>query len=231
MPTDTAVQHPTKFPSRSPSLGNDRRWSTTLIRTGAVGVAGYLLGTFPSADLVGRLAGVQIRKDGTGNPGTLNTAVVAGKRWAAAVAVLDIGKGWGAVSLGRRVSPTAANVAGFAAVVGHIFPVWTRGKGGKGVATAYGAVLGTFPAYALPDLAIAAGAAHVTANSAQANEIASVAWVGAALLWWRRGWPNLWGPEPTVALPATAILTSILLAWRLRQTDRVADGQRWQRGR
>lgn len=240
--TDTARHQRAKSAAASPRIGtksvgaslrisDDRRRRSTLKRTAAAGAIGYLLGTFPSADLVGRFARVKIREGGTGNPGTLNTAVVAGKQWAAAVAVLDIGKGWGAAALGQRVSPTATNVAGFAAVVGHIFPVWTRGKGGKGVATSYGVVLGTFPAYALPDLAVAAGAARITANSTRANEIASLAWTGAALLWWRRDWPNLWGPRPTVALPITAALTSALLGWRLRRADRITDGDRWQGGR
>ncbi len=188
---------------------------------------GYLLGTFPSADVVSAITGVSIRTSGTGNPGTLNTAVVAGKRWASAVAVLDVGKGWLAAGIGARVSPAAANAAGFAAVLGHIFPVWSGGRGGKGVATSFGAVLGTFPVYALPDVVITAGAARATADPARANQIASAAWTSAAVLWWWRGWPNLWGPKPTVALPLSALSTSVLLAWRLRQPDPVAGGARW----
>jgi len=209
----------------------DRHVGGSVALTTVAAVAGgYLLGTFPSADVVSAIAGVNIRLSGTGNPGTLNTAVVAGKRWASAVAVLDVGKGWLAAGIGARVSPAAANAAGFAAVLGHIFPVCSGGRGGKGVATSFGAVLGTFPAYALPDVVIAAGAAHMTANPARANQVASAAWTSAAALWWWRDWPNLWGPRPSAALPLGALSTSVLLAWRMNQPDPIIDGDRWGTG-
>jgi len=143
------------------------------------------------------------------------------------VAVLDVGKGWLAAGIGARVSPAHANAAGFAAVLGHVFPVWSGGRGGKGVATSFGVVLGTFPVYAVPDLAIAATAARVTANPLHANQIASAAWTSAATFWWLRGWSNLWGPKPTIALPLGALSTSLLLAWRMRQPDPITEGNRW----
>ncbi|NQU37498.1 MAG: glycerol-3-phosphate acyltransferase [Actinobacteria bacterium] len=205
-----------------------RQFAASAALAKAVSIAGgYLLGSLPSADVVSAIAGVGIRTSGTGNPGTLNAAVVAGKRWGSVVAGLDIGKGWLAAAIGARISPATANAAGVAAVVGHIFPIWSGGRGGKGVATSFGVVLGTFPAYAIPDLAIAAAAAKATASPVRANQIASTAWTGAAVLWWWRAWPNLWGPKPTLALPLGALSTSVLLAWRMNQPDSITDGDRW----
>lgn len=192
----------------------------------AVMAGSYLLGSIPSADLVGRAVGVGIRSRGTGNPGAANTGVVLGWQWGAVVAALDVGKGWAAAALGQRTSPAMASAAGTAAVVGHVFPVWSGFDGGKGVATSYGMVLGTFPAYALPDALVAGVAAKANRDPFTANLIASSVWTTAAMLWWRRQLPNLWGPQPTAALPVSAAAVSLLLAWRMRQPDRV-DGQRY----
>lgn len=188
--------------------------------------AAYLLGTVPSADVAGRLAGVSVRDAGTGNPGAINAAVLLGKRWGTSVAAVDIAKGAAAVLLGRRVSPATAHAAATAAVVGHVFPVWSRFAGGKGVATSYGTVLGGFPAYAGPDLLIAGAAARLTRDPRRANDLACAVWVATALVWWRKRWPNLWGPPATAGLPLSAAATSALMAWRFRQPDRVVGGAR-----
>ncbi len=197
-----------------------------LIRSLAAVAAGYLLGTVPSADVAGKVVGVSVRTGGTGNPGATNAAVLLGKRWGLGVAGVDIAKGWAAGALGQRVGPTTAYAAATASVVGHVFPVWSRFRGGKGVATSYGAVLGVFPAYAVPDLAVAAVAARTSNSPRLANDLSSLVWTGAALLWWRRGLPNLWGPTPTAALPVSAAVTSSLIAWRFRQPERVTGGPR-----
>lgn len=187
---------------------------------------GYLLGTIPAADVAGKAIGVSVRAAGTGNPGAINASVLLGKRAGVAVGVIDVSKGWLAGALGQRVSPSAAYAAATAAVVGHVFPVWSRWQGGKGVATSYGAVLGVFPAYAVPDLAVAAVAARTTRHPRRANDISSLVWTGAALLWWQRRWPNLWGPAPTLALPLHAAMTSALISWRFRQPERITGGVR-----
>lgn len=196
------------------------------MRSAFVLSAGYLLGTVPAADVAGRLVGVSVRTQGTGNPGAVNASVLLGKRWGTAVAVVDVGKGWAAGVLGQRVSPGTAHMAATAAVVGHVFPVWSGFRGGKGVATSYGAVLGAFPAYAVPDLLIAGALAKLTKRPRLANDLSSLVWTGAALLWWRKQLPNGWGPTPTVALPLSAAAMSGLLAWRFRQPERVTGGSR-----
>jgi glycerol-3-phosphate acyltransferase PlsY len=117
----------------------------------------YLLGTFPSALLVGRRMGADPSRLGSGNPGTTNVLRTAGRRAAAITLVGDAGKGaiaaslgWlaGAVALGSdgRVSPhTLGVLCGLAAVVGHVAPATRRFVGGKGVATAFGVLMVVFP--------------------------------------------------------------------------------------
>lgn len=107
----------------------------------------YLVGTFPSAMLVARANGVNIREVGSGNPGASNVARVLGWRRGIWVFVLDAAKGALAAGAGLMVSGRPAGyVLGAAAVVGHVFPLWNRFRGGKGVATGGGifAVLSPF---------------------------------------------------------------------------------------
>lgn len=105
---------------------------------------GYLLGSVPMGLLLTRLfKGIDIRQHGSGNIGAANVLRVVGF-WAATLALIyDIGKGALPVLLARLLSgsPTLAAVAALAAVAGHTWPVWLRFRGGKGVATALGALL------------------------------------------------------------------------------------------
>ena len=98
-------------------------------------VVGYLIGTFPSADLVARLVSrgaVDIRQSGSGNPGGLNTMRVLGRSWGALVMLLDTLKGVVAGFVGLAIGDAAAYAAGTAAIAGHVWPVWTRFRGGRG---------------------------------------------------------------------------------------------------
>jgi glycerol-3-phosphate acyltransferase PlsY len=104
---------------------------------------GYLLGCSNMAYWLGKIKKVDVRKNGSGNLGASNAAVLFG--WAAAVivAVHDIGKAVFAVILARLLFPAAeyvGAVAGVAAVLGHIFPFYLKFKGGKGLASFLGAV-------------------------------------------------------------------------------------------
>ncbi len=108
-----------------------------------VGVA-YLLGSMSFAVLLVRLStGKDIRTEGSGNAGATNVLRAHGKRLALAVAALDIAKGALAVWLVRLVTadPRYAAAAAFAAILGHVFPLYYGFRGGKGVATAVGAFL------------------------------------------------------------------------------------------
>lgn len=106
-------------------------WSLALVA--------YLLGTFPSASLVGRANGVDIRTVGSGNPGASNVTRTLGWRKGLWVFVLDAAKGALAAGLGLLVEGRPAGyLFGALAVVGHVFPVWNKLRGGKGVATGGG---------------------------------------------------------------------------------------------
>ncbi|MEM8620580.1 MAG: glycerol-3-phosphate acyltransferase [Actinomycetota bacterium] len=105
-------------------------------------VGGYLVGTFPSAILVARANGVDIERFGSGNPGASNVTRALGWRKGAWVYALDAAKGALTAGVGLAVGGTSlAYWCGGAAIVGHMFPVLRRFKGGKGVATGSGVLL------------------------------------------------------------------------------------------
>ena len=193
-------------------------------------LAGYVVGTVPSADVAARLAGtgVDLRRRGTGNPGGANALVVLGRAWGYGVMGADIAKGAAACGAGRRLGGDAgAHVAGTAAVVGHCFPVWNGFRGGKGVAASVGQCVATFPVYVPFDLGLAWLTATprwggtVGTRTLVATTVASTAWVGAATLWWRRGWPNGWAPRATAGLPLAAAATSAVILSRFAAALRV----------
>src|ERR1700744_3005366 len=103
-------------------------------------VLGYLLGSIPFGLLLTRAAGLgDIRKIGSGNIGATNVLRTGNRKLAAATLLLDGLKGATAVLAGLYLAGAAGVVAGgLAAVVGHLFPVWLRFRGGKGVATGFG---------------------------------------------------------------------------------------------
>jgi len=114
----------------------------------------WLLGTFPSALLVARAKGRDITTEGSGNPGTSNVIRVLGPRAGAVVLAMDVAKGALAAGVGLAAGGrVGASVLGLAAVLGHTFPLYRR-KGGKGVATAGGWLLVTFPEVALISLGV-----------------------------------------------------------------------------
>lgn len=192
-----------------------------LIRLLSAAAGGYLFGTAPSADVASRLlsrGAVDIRASGTGNPGGTNARRVLGRGLGYAVVVADIAKGTGACAWGRRCAgDSGAHVAGVAAVVGHCYPLWTRFRGGKGVATSFGQCVYTFPAWAPIDFGLAMAVARIPRLKRPALVsvcVSSAAWLLASVAWWKRGLPNLWGPRPTGALPVANGATVLVILSR-----------------
>ena len=122
-------------------------------------VLAYLAGSIPASYLAGRLAGgIDLRTRGSGNLGATNVVRVLGWGWAVPVAIFDVGKGFfplflaltrietAGAGLDRETAAAWTVAIGLAAIVGHVFSVWVRFKGGKGVATAVGAFLALAPA-------------------------------------------------------------------------------------
>jgi glycerol-3-phosphate acyltransferase PlsY len=112
-------------------------------------IGSYLLGAIPFSVIVGNaFAGVDIRKHGSGNAGATNVYRIAGPLAAVLATVLDVGKGALPVLVAKYVFPEFAwlqMVSGFAAVVGHVFPIFAGFKGGKGINTLLGMFLILLP--------------------------------------------------------------------------------------
>lgn len=149
-------------------------------------VAGYLLGAIPFGLLLTRLTGAgDLRRIGSGNIGATNVLRTGRKDLAAATLLLDGGKGALAVLVAGSWGPDMALTAGLAAVVGHLFPVWARFKGGKGVAT----TLGTLLAVAWPLGLATCGAWLLVAAVTRYSSLAALLALAAApaLAWWLLG--------------------------------------------
>lgn len=142
-------------------------------------IAGYLIGSIPFALLLARKWGTaDLRAIGSGNLGAANVMRASGVTAGVLVAVLDLAKGAASVTLAQRLSPydaTAPAIAGLAAIIGHIYPIWLRFKGGKGVATACGVFAVLTPAVVPPVLAIFLAAVALTKYISLGSLLATVA--------------------------------------------------------
>ena len=107
----------------------------------------YLLGSIPTGFLLGSFSGVDVRQAGSGNVGATNVARVVGKKQGLITLIADVAKGFLTILLSSRLGfdPTVTALAALAAFLGHLYPVFLRFQGGKGVATALGIFLGIAP--------------------------------------------------------------------------------------
>ena len=172
----------------------DRWWLWTILA--------YFCGSVPFGLLIGRLQGIDLRKVGSGNLGATNAIRALGKGWGGLCLLLDIAKGLAPVLaagllVGFIGQETLTKIeaakwlsVGAASVVGHVFPVWLKFKGGKGVATGLGALLGFWPLMTL---------------SASA---ALLIWIVVALL---SRYSSLASIVAAVFLPALTVLSALLM--------------------
>jgi glycerol-3-phosphate acyltransferase PlsY len=175
---------------------------------------GYLLGSIPFGLLITRFAGLgDIRAIGSGNIGTTNVLRTGRKDLAAATLLLDALKGTVAVLLASHWGLYAAIAAGFAAFLGHVFPIWLRFKGGKGVATYLGLLAAFSWPVALLFAAIWIGMAFIFRYSSLSALTASLV-SPVALLW-------LGYPQESVLF---AVLTLILWVMHRANIRRLAAG-------
>jgi glycerol-3-phosphate acyltransferase PlsY len=147
-------------------------------------VLGYALGSIPFGLILTRLAGTaDLRTIGSGNIGATNVLRTGNKGLAAATLLLDMLKGTAAVIIaGSFGGPTAAMLAALGAFLGHLFPVWLKFKGGKGVATYIGVLLGLYWPAAAAFAVVWLGVAIMSRYSSLAALVAS-ALIPPLLLW------------------------------------------------
>lgn len=108
-------------------------------------VFGYLLGSIPFGLLLTKFAGLgDIRQVGSGNIGATNVLRTGNKSLAVLTLLLDAGKGILAAMIGKSFGPDIAVIAGFGSFLGHLFPIWLKFRGGKGVATYFGIAIGLY---------------------------------------------------------------------------------------
>ena len=191
----------------------------------AIFLASYLLGSIPSGLLISKSQGMDIREHGSKNIGATNVWRVMGRRFGIFAFVCDTAKGWLAVTLGvwiaRHFSSTEhllhgktalhflpADFAGITAalgcILGHNFPVWLRFKGGKGVATSLGVIIGMMPLAALIDFVIWGVVFKVSRYVSLASLVAAaclpVVVIALMFLGGVRGWANFYFAVAAAAL-------------------------------
>ena len=185
----------------------DVAWTLTWPYALAALVLGYAFGSIPFGVILTRFAGLgDIRKVGSGNIGATNVLRTGHKGLAAATLLGDALKGTAPVVLAQALwGPNAALVAALGAFLGHLYPVWLGLKGGKGVATFIGCLLGLKPLAVLAFAAIWLGVAFTTRYSSLGGLVASAAMP-----------PVLWAlGEGTMA--GVAVLLTLLLWWKHRE--------------
>ena len=171
--------------------------------------AAYLAGSIPFGALLGRVKGIDLRQVGSGNIGATNVARAMGKGWAVAVLAADACKGFVPVWLGRHfgLSATAIALAGAAAIIGHMFTLFLRGRGGKGVATSLGVALALSPIAALVGFVAYAVVFAATRLSS----------LGSLLGVWTFGLLFVLREQPARPLIALAIGGAVLVTLRHRE--------------
>lgn len=183
-------------------LTDDGSWLPALVAL----LLGYLLGSIPFGLLLTRAAGLgDIRSIGSGNIGATNVLRTGNKKLAAATLLLDAAKGAAAVLIARyTLGEAAAMLAGLAAFIGHIYPVWLGFKGGKGVATYLGVLIALAWQLALLFAALWLAVAKLGKISSLAAIVATVAVPVAA-------W--IWGPQ-NLAIVVTLMSIIVLIKHR-----------------
>ena len=176
----------------------------------------YLVGTIPTAVLVGRRAGHDPTLEGSRNPGASNTYRVAGARAGIVVLLVDLAKGAVATGAGLAVGGRGLAVAcGAAAVLGHCLPVQRRFRGGRGVATALGVALVAWPLVAVAVAAVWGLVAKAAGKASLASLVAVVALPVGVALTGRPGWE----------VAAAAGLGAFVVARHLPNILRLARGE------
>jgi glycerol-3-phosphate acyltransferase PlsY len=168
-------------------------------------VLGYLLGSVPVGFILGSRSGIDVRKSGSGNVGATNVARVVGKRQGTLTLIADVAKGFLPVFLAMQLgaSLAATILVGTAAFLGHLFPIFLKFKGGKGVATGLGVFLALAPMATLVLVALF-GVAVLTSRIVSLSSI--LAALAAPIIFWLFAYPPL--------VVGMAAFIALAITWR-----------------
>ena len=177
-------------------------------------LAGYLVGSLPTAGALARLRGIDLRAEGSGNPGANNALRTGGPVLAGTVLAVEAAKGYLAVWLGGTIADdTGAVAAGIAAVAGNVFNVWYRFRGGKGLGISLGVLAGAWPLAIPPVLVVMVATVLITRSAGLAALAAIATLLALSLIWPTTGWPT-GGVEPGPGLTALAAGMAATMAWK-----------------
>ena len=188
----------------------------------AVIVASYFFGTFPSALIVAKRGGIDVTKEGSGNPGTSNVVRLLGWKYGAVVFLADVLKGSAAVSLAWWATGDRVTMLGFgcayAAVIGHTYPITRKFKGGKGVATGGGSMYVLYPLMSL----VLCISWFVLRKSTGKSSVASLIITIAVPIYVGFLRDEIWELAATLGLVILVILRHLPNIRRLRSNDELA---------
>lgn len=188
----------------------------------AVIVASYFFGTFPSALIVAKRGGIDVTKEGSGNPGTSNVVRLLGWKYGAVVFLADVLKGSAAVSLAWWATGDRVTMLGFgcayAAVIGHTYPITRKFKGGKGVATGGGSMYVLYPLMSL----VLCISWFVLRKSTGKSSVASLIITIAVPIYVGFFRDETWELAATLGLVILVILRHLPNIRRLRSNDELA---------
>jgi glycerol-3-phosphate acyltransferase PlsY len=176
----------------------------------------YLLGSIPTGYIMGLMAGVDVRARGSGNVGATNVARVLGKKEGLLTLLADAAKGLIPVFIARRLGfdvDVLAAVA-LAAFLGHVFPIFLKFRGGKGVATALGVFLGLAPLGTVVLMAVFAGVFLVSRTVSLCSMIAAAA---APVVFWLSSYPAVW-------VATSALIAALIILRHHANIQRLIDG-------
>lgn len=156
-----------------------------------IAVASYFIGAISPATLVARTRGIDLHDAGSGNPGATNAGRSMGRKVGVLIGVADIVKGFLPAAFASMVwGLQFGMIAGLAAVLGHITSPFLRFRGGKGVATGIGAILGTQPVWAVPVLLVFVITYVLTKRVGVSSVAGSLTLIPVSLLAWNSGSPG-----------------------------------------
>lgn len=181
------------------------------------GLAGYILGATPTAIWWARTAGIDLRSQGSGNPGANNALRLGGPRLAALVLFTEMAKGAAAVLLGGQLADGQGMVlGGLGAVAGNLYNVFLGFKGGKGLGISAGVLLAAWPTVFIPILVIIALVTWLTHSSDAATLVALTTLLLLSVVWVFADLPTGWGVAEEELILALAVGLAMLIAPKTR---------------